>query len=170
MSRILEIEDLVLSYGAAQAVRGLSMHIEEGEVVTLIGANGAGKSTTLKGIVGLIRPGRGDIRFGGTSIVGRSTDRLAREGLNLVPEGRRVFPGLTVTENLDVASAAQIRDALVARARAGAAVLISSEELDESLEIANRILVMHRGRIVAERDPTRLEVDELGRLVTTGAG
>jgi simple sugar transport system ATP-binding protein len=73
------------------------------------------------------------------------------------------------TRGLDVAAAAQIRDALVARARAGAAVLISSEELDESLEIANRVLVMHRGGIVAERDPTRLEMGELGRLVTTGA-
>lgn len=106
MSRILEIDDLVLSYGAAQAVRGLTMHIDEGEVVTLIGANGAGKSTTLKGVVGLVRPTRGTVRFAGALTAGRSTDRLAREGLNLVPEGRRVFPGLTVTENLDVASAA----------------------------------------------------------------
>ncbi len=70
---------------------------------------------------------------------------------------------------LDVASAAQIRNALVARARDGAAVLISSEELDESLEIANRVLVMHRGEIVAERDPARVDMDELGRLITTGA-
>ena len=73
------------------------------------------------------------------------------------------------TRGLDVASAAQIRAALVARARAGAAVLVASEELDESLEIASRILVMHRGQIVAERDTTRLDVDELARLVTTGA-
>jgi simple sugar transport system ATP-binding protein len=101
--------------------------------------------------------------------------RLSGGNLQRVVLGRELHgdPALIVasypTRGLDVAAAAQIRDALVARARAGAAVLISSEELDESLEIANRILVMHRGRIVAERDPTRLDMDELGRLVTTGA-
>jgi simple sugar transport system ATP-binding protein len=99
---------------------------------------------------------------------------LSGGNLQRVVLGRELHgdPALIVasypTRGLDVAAAAQIRDALVARARAGAAVLISSEELDESLEIANRVLVMHRGRIVAERDPTRLELDELGRLVTTG--
>jgi general nucleoside transport system ATP-binding protein len=101
--------------------------------------------------------------------------RLSGGNLQRVVLGRELHgdPGLIVasypTRGLDVASAAQIRAALVARARAGAAVLVSSEELDESLEIANRILVMHRGVIVAERDPTRLELDELGRLMTTGA-
>jgi general nucleoside transport system ATP-binding protein len=101
--------------------------------------------------------------------------RLSGGNLQRVVLGRELHgdPALIVasypTRGLDVAAAAQIRDALVARARAGAAVLISSEELDESLEIANRILVMHRGRIVAERDPTRLDVAELGRLVTTGS-
>ncbi len=100
--------------------------------------------------------------------------RLSGGNLQRVVLGRelRGEPMLIVASyparGLDVAAAAQIRDALVARARAGAAVLISSEELDESLEIANRILVMHRGRIVAERDPTRLDMAELGRLVTTG--
>jgi simple sugar transport system ATP-binding protein len=99
---------------------------------------------------------------------------LSGGNLQRVVLGRELHgdPALIVasypTRGLDVAAAAQIRDALVARACAGAAVLISSEELDESLEIANRILVMHRGRIVAERDPTRLDVAELGRLVTTG--
>jgi len=106
MTNILEIDDLVLSYGAAAAVRGLTLHIAAGEVVTLIGANGAGKSTTLKGIVGLVKPTSGTIRFEGRSIVGKRTDWLARNGLALVPEGRRVFAGLTVVENLDVASAA----------------------------------------------------------------
>ena len=101
--------------------------------------------------------------------------RLSGGNLQRVVLGRELHgdPALIVasypTRGLDVAAAAQIRGALVARARAGAAVLISSEELDESLEIANRILVMHRGTIVAERDPTRLDVAELGRLVTTGA-
>jgi branched-chain amino acid transport system ATP-binding protein len=112
MTPILEVEDLVLGYGAAQAVRGISLAVAEGEVVTLIGANGAGKTTTLKGIVGLLKASRGEVRLAGRSVTGRSTDWLARNGLNLVPEGRRVFPGLTVEENLDVASvASRIRGA-----------------------------------------------------------
>lgn len=106
MTAILQINNLVISYGAAEAVRGLTLHINPGEVVTLIGANGAGKSTTLKGIVGLVKPASGSIRFEGAEITGKSTDWLARNGLNLVPEGRRVFPGLTVAENLDVAATA----------------------------------------------------------------
>lgn len=106
MSRILELEDVVLSYGAAAAVRQISFRIEEGEVVTMIGANGAGKSTTLKGIIGLLKTTSGDIRLGGRSILRKRTDWLARNGVSLVPEGRKVFPGLTVLENLDVASAA----------------------------------------------------------------
>jgi branched-chain amino acid transport system ATP-binding protein len=106
MTNILEITDLVLSYGAAAAVRGVTMHVAEGEVVTLIGANGAGKSTTLKGIVGLVKPVSGSIRFAGETTTTRRTDWLARHGLNLVPEGRRVFAALTVAENLDVAASA----------------------------------------------------------------
>lgn len=106
MNAILEVEDLVLSYGAARAVRGVDLTVGQGEVVTLIGANGAGKTTTLNGLVGLLKPQRGRIRLDGRDITGRPTDWLARNGLNLVPEGRRVFPGLTVAENLDVASVA----------------------------------------------------------------
>ena len=106
MTPILEVNDLVLSYGAARAVRGLSLVVQPGEVVTLIGANGAGKTTTLKGIVGLLKAQSGEVLFEGKDITGRTTDWLARNGLNLVPEGRRVFPGLSVHENLDVASVA----------------------------------------------------------------
>ncbi|MFB8385713.1 ABC transporter ATP-binding protein [Microbacterium sp. NPDC055910] len=118
MTAILEVTDLVLSYGAARAVRGLSLTVDEGEVVTLIGANGAGKSTTLKGIVGLVKPQSGSIRFQGRNVTGRRTDWFARNGLSLVPEGRRVFAGLTVEENLDVAATASrlrgaaLRDAI----------------------------------------------------------
>lgn len=106
MTRVLEVQDLVISYGAAAAVRGLTLHINEGEVVTLIGANGAGKSTTLKALVNLVKPQSGSVKFSGVDIAGKTTDWLARNGLNLVPEGRRVFKSLTVAENLDVASTA----------------------------------------------------------------
>jgi branched-chain amino acid transport system ATP-binding protein len=106
MTNILEIQNLVLSYGAAAAVRGIDLHVAEGEVVTLIGANGAGKSTTLKGIVGLVKPTSGTVAFAGESTAKRRTDWLARHGMNLVPEGRKVFAALTVAENLDVAASA----------------------------------------------------------------
>lgn len=103
---ILEVDDVVISYGSAQAVRGVSLRVEFGEIVTLIGANGAGKSTTLRGIVGLLKLVSGSITFDGQSTAGKSADTLARAGLSLVPEGRKVFAGLTVLENLDVASTA----------------------------------------------------------------
>ena len=103
---ILEVDDVVISYGSAQAVRGVTLKVGFGEIVTLIGANGAGKSTTLKGIVGLLKLVSGSITFDGRATAGKSADALARTGLSLVPEGRKVFAGLTVLENLDVASTA----------------------------------------------------------------
>ena len=103
---ILEVDDVVISYGSAQAVRGVTLKVGFGEIVTLIGANGAGKSTTLKGIVGLLKLVSGSITFDGRATAGKSADALARAGLSLVPEGRKVFAGLTVLENLDVASTA----------------------------------------------------------------
>ena len=100
MSNILEIRDLVVSYGGIEAVKGISMDVPQGEIVTLIGANGAGKSTTLKTIAGLIKPSKASIKFNGTEIVGKTPDVIVKQGITLVPEGRRVFPNLTVKENL----------------------------------------------------------------------
>lgn len=97
---ILEIRDLHVSYGGIRALKGISLSVPEGQIVTLIGANGAGKSTTLRTVAGLIRPDRGDILFEGQSIAGMSAQDIVRKGLTLVPEGRRVFPDMTVRENL----------------------------------------------------------------------
>lgn len=102
MSNILEIRDLVVSYGGIEAVKGISMSVEEGKVITLIGSNGAGKSTTLKTIAGLVKPRSGDILFNGESLIGKSTDQIVSMGVTLVPEGRRVFANLTVAENLRI--------------------------------------------------------------------
>ncbi len=99
---ILSIDNLHVSYGAIKAVRGISFAIDEGEIVTLIGANGAGKSTTLNTIAGLLRPTEGDIEFDGQSLVGMRPHRIVQSGLALCPEGRRVFTQLTVAENLDM--------------------------------------------------------------------
>ena len=100
MNKILEIKDLNVAYGGIQAVRGISFEVNEGEVVTLIGANGAGKSSTLRSIVGLVKPAGGNILFQGKELSGMGTEDIVSNGITLVPEGRRVFVNLTVYENL----------------------------------------------------------------------
>ena len=97
---LLEIRDLVVRYGEIEALRGVSIAVDEGQVVTLLGANGAGKSTTLRAISGLAKPAAGDILFDGKSIAGLGPEAIVRLGISHVPEGRRVFPGLTVKENI----------------------------------------------------------------------
>jgi branched-chain amino acid transport system ATP-binding protein len=99
---LLSVRDLNVSYGAIKAVRGISFDIERGEIVTLIGANGAGKSTTLNTIAGLIRPDSGEIELSGESIVGVRPHSIVEKGLALCPEGRRVFTRMSVAENLDM--------------------------------------------------------------------
>jgi branched-chain amino acid transport system ATP-binding protein len=100
MMPLLEIRNLVVRYGEIEALRGVSIAVEEGQVVTLLGANGAGKSTTLRAISGLAKPASGDILFDGRSIAGLGPEAIVRMGISHVPEGRRVFPGLTVKENI----------------------------------------------------------------------
>ena len=97
---LLEINDLHVRYGEIVALRGVSCSVAEGQVVTLLGANGAGKSTTLRAISGLAKPASGDILFDGKSIAGLGPEAIVRMGISHVPEGRRVFPGLTVKENI----------------------------------------------------------------------
>ena len=97
---LLEINDLVVRYGEIEALRGVSLKVESGGVVTLLGSNGAGKSTTLRAISGLAKPTSGEILFDGKSIVGLGPEAIVRLGISHVPEGRRVFPGLTVKENI----------------------------------------------------------------------
>ena len=99
---ILSIRDLKVNYGGIEAVKGISFDVEEGSIVTLIGANGAGKSSTLRTIAGLVKPSSGNIVFRGDDITGCDTNVIVRKGITLVPEGRRIFPDLTVQENLRV--------------------------------------------------------------------
>ena len=107
MAAMLELEGLEVRYGAVPAVRGLGLHVEEGEVVGLIGANGAGKSTTLHAVMGLVPVHRGEIRLRGGSIRGRAPEALARAGVALVPEGRRIYPNFTVADNLRLGHASR---------------------------------------------------------------
>jgi branched-chain amino acid transport system ATP-binding protein len=101
---LLAVENLSVYYGSIQALRGISLRVEAGEVVTLIGGNGAGKSTTLRTISGLLSPKHGSIQFDGRSIQGLPPHRIVQSGLVQVPEGREIFANLTVDENLQIAS------------------------------------------------------------------
>lgn len=114
MSALLDIRNLCVSYSGIEAVRDLNLHVDAGEMVCLIGANGAGKTTTLKAISGLLAPSRGAIDFAGERISGLAPHAIARKGLVLVPEGRGIFPRMSVLENLQMGAytrndAAEIR-------------------------------------------------------------
>ena len=97
---LLKVEGLQVRYGAIEAVKSLDLHIDEGERVTLIGANGAGKSSSLKALTGLLPAAKGDIWFAGQSILGQAPDKLLRQGIAMVPEGRGIFARMSVLENL----------------------------------------------------------------------
>ena len=99
---LLKVTDLVVSYGGIEALKGISFEVEQGQIVTLIGANGAGKSTTLRTISGLVRGKDGRVYFEGRDITDYGTQKIVETGIAMVPEGRRVFPNLTVLENLRI--------------------------------------------------------------------
>jgi len=99
---MLELADVHAYYGNIRALRGLSLSVERGEIVTLIGANGAGKTTTLRTILGLVRPRRGHVSFNGHRLDTLATDRIVRLGIAQSPEGRRIFPRMSVLENLEL--------------------------------------------------------------------
>lgn len=99
---MLELNDINVYYGAIHAIKGVSLRVEAGEIVTLIGANGAGKSTTLRTISGLLKPKTGTIKFLGKDIAGMPAHKIVREGISQVPEGRKIFAEMTVMENLEL--------------------------------------------------------------------
>ena len=99
---MLKIENLHVSYGGIQALRGISLEVPDGKIVTLIGANGAGKSTTLRTITGLVKAQSGSIQWNGEELLGKSIDKIVTSGIAMSPEGRRVFPDMTVLENLKI--------------------------------------------------------------------
>ncbi len=102
MSNLLEIKNLSVNFGGIKAVDGISLNVEEGKIITLVGSNGAGKSTILRSIAGIVKPGSGEIIYNGKNIAGISPDKIVMDGVTLVPEGRRVFPNLTVLENIKI--------------------------------------------------------------------
>ena len=99
---LLKVNDIHVYYGAIHAIKGISLEVKEGEIVTLIGANGAGKSTTLNTIAGLLKPRQGSIAFAGMPVDGTAASKMVYKGLSLCPEGRRIFQQMTVKENLEM--------------------------------------------------------------------
>jgi branched-chain amino acid transport system ATP-binding protein len=114
---LLEVDDIHVFYDKIQALKGISVSVEQGQVVTLVGGNGAGKSTTLRAISGLLHPRQGEIRFAGRSLAGMGAHDIAAAGLRHVPEGRRVFGKLTVAENLEMGAFTRKDRAAIARDR-----------------------------------------------------
>ena len=108
---MLEVRDLRVRYGTVEAVKGISFHVSAGTIVSLIGANGAGKTTSLRAITGLVRPSGGDLRFENRSLVGLAPHDIVRLGIAHVPEGRRLFPKMTVLENLKMGAYLRARQA-----------------------------------------------------------
>ena len=99
---MLKIENLIVNYGGIEAVKGISLEVPDGSIITLVGANGAGKSTTLRSIVGLVKARSGSITLDGEELLGQDTTDIVSKGITLVPEGRHVFPDITVLENLKI--------------------------------------------------------------------
>ncbi len=116
---VLDIAGLEVRYGGIRALHGITLHVERGEIVTLLGANGAGKTTTLRAISGLIRPSAGDIRFEGESLLALAPHKIAQRGIAHVPEGRRVFTGMSVRENLELGAYAQPKASALSERLAG---------------------------------------------------
>lgn len=112
---MLEIQNLHVFYGGIHALQGISLSVPEGKVVTLLGANGAGKTTTLRAVMGLVRPKEGQITLDGKSLLGKKPYEIVRLGLSMAPEGRRIFPDLTVMENLLLGAYARTDTAGISR-------------------------------------------------------
>ncbi len=127
---MLKVENLNVFYGGIHALKGISFNVEEGKIVALIGANGAGKSTTLRSICGLKKVKEGEILFKSKNITNKSTNDIVKTGMTLVPEGRRIFPNLTVTENLML----------------GAFLRRDSEEIEKDLDWVNTLFPRLRER------------------------
>ena len=161
MGEMLSVKNINVFYGSIQALRDISFHVNEGEIVTLIGANGAGKTTTMHAISGLLKVQSGEIDYCGQNISKMEAHKIIRLGLAQVPEGRRVFSGLTVMQNLQMGAYTR-RDGKEAIQiirqvnRNGVTVLLVEQNAKMALEIANRAYVLETGKIKMEGEAHEL--------------
>jgi branched-chain amino acid transport system ATP-binding protein len=178
---LLEVADLNVYYGAIHALQGISFSVDQGEIVTLIGANGAGKSTTLRTISGLLRPRRGAVRFAGEDITMTPAEQIVRLGVGHVPEGRRIFAPLTVRENLEMGAFTRSDAAEIAQSleRAFASFPRLKERINqlggtlsggEQQMLATARGLMSRPRLLLLDEPSMglspIMVEEIFRIIT----
>ena len=168
---LLELKNVVASYGNINALKGISLSVPEGKIVTLIGANGAGKSTTMRTIMGLMKPKEGDVLFKGKSIVGMYPNEIVSHGMVLVPEGRQILQNMTVLENLqmgayqrrDKAEMAKdmnhIFDVIEEINKAGTTVFLVEQNARKALRIADYAYVMETGKIVMQGPAAEIASD-----------
>jgi len=150
---MLTVESLSAWYGAARILYELSFDVGRGEVVALMGRNGAGKSTTMKAVMGLLAQRKGVVRFNGEDISGRKPFEIARRGLGFTPEDRRIFVDLTVMENLDVGRqpprlfAEQMANTILALKKQGLSILLSEQNIHFARLVSDRVYVLEKGQI-----------------------
>ena len=195
---LLDIHDLVASYGPIRALDGVSIHVDEGELVAIIGANGAGKSTLLMAVSGVVSPRSGSIAFAGRPLSGLPTHEIVRLGIGQAPEGRRIFPRLTVRENLelggftrrdrvqikhDIAEAcglfpvlgaplivAKVFEVIKSLSARGIGVLLVEQNARAALALAGRGYVLETGRITLTGTGSDLALDRRVRDAYLGEG
>ena len=181
---MLKIENLHVAYGGIQALRGISMEVPDSKIVTLIGANGAGKSTTLRTVTGLVKAASGSVQWNGEELLGKSIDRIISAGIAMSPEGRRVFPDLTVLENLKLGAYLRRDKAEIAKDlqwvyelfprlkerdifsiireinRQGVTILLIEQNANMALKIADLAYVLETGKITMSGTGAELLADE----------
>ena len=175
---LLKVDNINVYYGNIHAVKDISFEVDQGEIVTLIGANGAGKSTTLKTISGLLKPKTGDILYKGSSIKGMRAHKIVEAGLAHVPEGRHVFLHMTVEENLDMGAYTQPASTiapnkekvfeLFPRLKEGMTILLVEQNAQMALSVADRAYVLETGRVVMEGTGAELLTNERVRSAYLG--
>lgn len=160
---VLEIKNLVAGYGPIIALHGVSMHVEQGELVSLVGANGAGKSTLLSSIIGLVKVSEGEIIYEGENLVGKKYYEIIRKRIAIVPEGRQVFPGMTVEENLKLGSFClkndpkrdndtieQVFEIIKKIKETGVTMMLIEQNANKALKISDRAYVLRTGNVIME--------------------
>jgi ABC-type branched-subunit amino acid transport system ATPase component len=165
---MLSVQNIDVFYGDAQALDGVSLDVEEGAIVAIIGANGAGKTSLIRTIAGMLRPASGAIRYRGDDIAGLPSFRVCNLGIGQVAEGRQVFPTLTVAENLDMGAMLHVLAAIRDLNAQGLTCVLVEQNVAVSLKLASRAYVLENGRITLSGSGDELLADDRVRQAYLG--